>query len=410
LNADKIEEIIVPTKLFEGDQKEKIEVVEKWLANFEDSQEKTPEGEEEAKQIKIDLEAAKELLKASRAITGAPENNPIKDVKKDITRTLHELCKSSDSKPTELFLETIQSCLEEKRLELLDQFKQKVRDEEIRSLISKMKESRIDLKSELSKLIEICLEHQLRWGKLQSEIAGFQAKTHDFTVYQNSMERFCRLRLMVPNYEQTINQFFEVKSAQVHLEYLFACLNKFDLSNELQTAYSNDSNELISELIFQKLQDVSIEKAREIIAQTTRATQVSCSFGESFDELTQMIEQADILRAELREALKKYDNDQNKEALLSQAENSLQSRFFFDEMAQLKPFNPKIAPKLPVHQMKVKKTNPKSEAKADSVDSDDESSEEFKLSRRSKKVHQEVIPQLSVITRRNRPRQPMTEQ
>ena len=407
-NNDKVDES-APKKLFEGNQKEKIEIVERWLANFENSQEKTPEEVEEAKQIRIDLDAAKELVKAARAISGMPENNPIKELKKDITRVFHDLHKSPNNKPPEFYLELILKNLEEKRLELIEEFKHKVKEEDVRSLITKMKESRIDLKIEFSKLIEICLEYQLRWGKLQSELSSFQSKPADFATYQSAMERFCRLKLMTPNAEQTINQFFEVKAAQIPLEYFFVCLQKFDLSNELPLAYSNDTNELDAELIFQRLQEVSIDKAREILAQVTRPTQVSCTFGESFDELTQAVAQAETAQKELEEALKNYETDQNKEAVLAQAEESLQSRLFFSEMVKLKPFNPKIIPKIPALPVKTKKSNPKAEAKAYSVDSDDESSEEFKLSRRSKKVKQEVIPQLAVSTRSTRSRPQVAE-
>lgn len=395
-------------KLFEGNQKETLETVMKWLQDYENSKESHPGLQEEAQKYREEVNKGKELLKISKAITGKTISDPMKTLKKTIFCILQDLMKSSDDKSPAIFLGAIHRCLENKREQIIEEFKQKQTEEEIRELISKLKDSRIDCKSEYSKLIEICLEYQLRLGKIQPELEAVQKKTIDFAAYQNMMEKFCRLKLMPPNYEPIINQFFEVKAAQVHLEFFATCLQRIDLSGSLQRAYSNDTNELDARMIFQRLQEISLNRAKEMKALVSKETEIKCSFGESYEELEDMIAQADNLQKKLEKALKNYESDHNREQLLSEGEKCFQSALFFDELIKLRPFHPKIAPKTVGVSVRQKRQPIKAEHKTIGLDSEEDGFDDGHGRRKNKKLKQEEGEQ-SIGTRGARTRGKATE-
>lgn len=391
---------------FEVNQKEKIAVVERWLKHLENNPSDDQTIQEEAKQLKIEFEAAKELVNSAKIVTEKMEANPIKDLKRDLAQIFHDLLKSTDGKSSELYLEEIKRRIEKLRVELLEGFEQSLTEEEIRNLISKMKESRIDVKSEMSKLIEICLEYQLRWGKVQPEINAAYSKTHDFFTYQNIIERYCRLRLKTPNYEKVLNDYFRLKLSQIHLEYFFTCMQKTDLLSSLQVAYSNDTNEVEAQMIFGRLQAISLAKARETLLLAANPTEISLEVGEGYAELSGMIEQTEKLQNGLRAVLVAYEQNQDRENVLAEAAKSLQTKLFFEELMQLKRFNPKITLKNALQGTKAKKSTAYSRSEKDHYydieDDDDDSYDEFRDTRKNKKLHLEELPQLSITTRSSR--------
>lgn len=361
--------------------KEKLEGLEKALAALEETPEKDANVEQEIQKLKEEIETAKELHKVGEKVTSKVETNPIKELKKEVSRILQELLKNTDaSKTPASFLEPVFNHIEEKRQEVLSDFKEKLSEEEVRVLISKMKESKVDFKHDTSKLIEACLEYQLRWGKLASEVAALETKRKDFSSYQNTIEKFCRLRLMPPNYEKTINDYFDLKTAQVHFEYLMISLQKADLIHSLQKAYSADTNEIDAQMTFQRLQEISIERARLINQDITNLYQEHLIIGEGLEEFAETIAQSENLRRTLQQALKVYEENQHIDQLLAEAEKSLHSRLYFDEMAVLRPFGSKLVSRPIFFTVKAKRFAFKA------GDSDDDNAEDGKEGRRNKRV------------------------
>lgn len=388
--------------------KEKLEALQQSLQKLQETPDSNPETELEIQKLKEEIENAQELKKIAITLIGKPESPLVRDVKRELSRVLQEFKKNTDKeKSPEYFRKAALQLLQEKKQEVIQDFKERLSEEGTRDLISKMKESRVDFKNEINKLIEMCLEYQLRWGKVQPEIVTLETESIDFRTYQNTLEKYFRLRLLPPNYEYFLNQYFEFKECQVNLEHFMIRLRKMDLATSIQRAFSHDTNEVEAQLILQGLEEISLNKAKSIRDEITRVFQGKYSLGDQTEELEEIVNQGERLQKELKQALESYETHQSLEQLQKDAENCLESRVYLEEMALLRTISPTLLQKAAFPQRRAKKTTYKPEPKGNS--SENEGNDECRETRSLKKPKTDEVPDLNVIGRSTRTKSKMIE-